>query len=317
MEEKWIITELVNTDYPNRKYYVSDLGRVKEVGTISEKIIFDPDKRNVTNPRSGHRFHLQRKAIKVRKLVFCSFNKIPLSKRVKIKSLDGDVLNVRLDNLDYDVKDTRLQQDRRIDLGCKEARVKFRIGCKEDRIPCDYEYWVEMDFISEKFPSKIYYISDMGRIASYDKDSENYKIEVDTYNQKRKLSHNGYGYYSWSVNKVTYYIHRLVASYFYHTPITSDLDVHHKNGVQTDNRACNLEWVDPLEHSKAHMEHEVVGNKIRENNKRKRKYSWDTICKIRKMYEEDKMTKNEITQVVGIDFGTIRQIVNYDTYKTE
>ena len=88
-------------------------------------------------------------------------------------------------------------------MGCKEARVKFRLGCKEDKIPCDYEYWVEMDFISEKFPSKIYYISDMGRIASYDKDTENYKIEVDTYNQKRKLSHNGDGYYSWTVNKVT------------------------------------------------------------------------------------------------------------------
>lgn len=316
MEEKWIITELVNTDYPNRKYYVSNLGRVKEVGTSSEKIIFDPATSSSTE-RKGYKFHVQRRPIRVRKLVYHSFNKIPLEDRIPLGSKDGNIFNVRLDNIWDKSNKSRIRWDRKIDLGCKEARVKFRIGCKDDRIPCDYEYWVEMDFISEKFPSKIYYISDMGRIVSYDKDTGNYKIEVDTYNQKRKLSHNGDGYYSWTVNKVTYYIHRLVASYFHHTPITSGLMVHHKNGIKTDNRACNLEWVDPLEHGKAHMEHEVVGNKIRENNRRKRKYSWDTICKVRKMYEEDKMTKHEIAQVVGIDFGTIRQIVNYDTYKTE
>lgn len=316
MEEKWIITELVNTDYPNRKYYVSDLGRVKSIENGEEVIRFDPANSSSTE-RKGYKVHVQRRPIRVRKLVYHSFNKIPLEDRIPLESKDGNIFNVRLDNIRDKSNKSRMQQDSKIDLGCKEARVKFRIGCKDDKIPCDYEYWVEIDFISEKFPSKIYYISDMGRIASYDKDTENYKIEVDTYNQKRKLSHNGDGYYSWTVNKVTYNIHRLVASYFYHTPITSGLMVHHKNGIKTDNRACNLEWVSYEEHGKAHMEHEVVGNKIRENNKKNRKYSWDTVCKIRKMYEEDKMTKHEISQVVGIDFGTIRQIVNYDTYKTE
>ena len=316
MEEKWIITELVNTDYPNRKYCVSDLGRVKSIENGEEVIRFDPANSSSTE-RKGYKVHVQRRPIRVRKLVYHSFNKIPLEDRIPLESKDGNIFNVRLDNIRDKSNKSRMQQDSKIDLGCKEARVKFRIGCKDDKIPCDYEYWVEIDFISEKFPSKIYYISDMGRIASYDKDTENYKIEVDTYNQKRKLSHNGDGYYSWTVNKVTYNIHRLVASYFYHTPITSGLMVHHKNGIKTDNRACNLEWVSYEEHGKAHMEHEVVGNKIRENNKKNRKYSWDTVCKIRKMYEEDKMTKHEISQVVGIDFGTIRQIVNYDTYKTE
>ena len=316
MEEKWIITELVNTDYPNRKYYVSNLGRVKSIENGEEVIRFDPATSSASTS-SGYKFHVQRRPIRVRRLVYHSFNKIPLEDRIPLESKDGNIFNVRLDNIWDKSNKSRMQQDSKIDLGCKEARVKFRIGCKDDKIPCDYEYWVEIDFISEKFPSKIYYISDMGRIASYDKDTENYKIEVDTYNQKRKLSHNGDGYYSWTVNKVTYNIHRLVASYFYHTPITSGLMVHHKNGIKTDNRACNLEWVSYEEHGKAHMEHEVVGNKIRENNKKNRKYSWDTVCKIRKMYEEDKMTKHEISQVVGIDFGTIRQIVNYDTYKTE
>lgn len=313
MEEKWIITELVNTDYPNRKYYVSNLGRVKEVDTSSKKIIFDPATSSASE-RRGYKFHIQRRPVKVRKLVYHSFNKIPLEDRIPLGSKDGNIFNVRLDNIWDKSNKNRVRWDRRIDLGCKESRVKFRIGCKDDKIPCDYEYWVEIDLINEHQPSKVYYISDMGRIASYDKVTENYKIEVDTYNQKRKTDG---GYYVWVLNNIAYRIHRLVASYFYHTSITSELMVHHKNGIKTDNRACNLEWVSYEEHGKAHMEHEVVGNKIRENNKRNRKYSWDTVCKIRKMYEEDKMTKHEISQVVGIDYGTIRQIVNYDTYKTE
>lgn len=313
MEEKWIITELVNTDYPNRKYYVSDLGRVKSIENGEEVIRFDPANSSSTE-RKGYKVHIQRRPIRVRRLVYHSFNKIPLEDRIPLESKDGNIFNVRLDNIRDKSNKSRMQQDSKIDLGCKEVRVKFKIGCKDDRIPCDYEYWVEIDLINEHQPSKVYYISDMGRIASYDKDTGNYKIEVDTYNQKRKASR---GYYLWGLNKVIYSIHRLVASYFHHTPITSGLMVHHKNGIKTDNRACNLEWVDPLEHGKAHMEHEVVGNKIREKNRRNRKYSWDTVCKIRKMYEEDKMTKSDIAQVVGIDFGTIRQIVNYDTYKTE
>lgn len=313
MEEKWIITELVNTDYPDRKYYVSNLGRVKSIEDGDEVIRFDPAKSSSTE-RKGYKVHVQRRPIRVRKLVYHSFNKIPLEDRVPLESKDGNIFNVRLDNIRDKSNKSRIRWDRKIDLGCKEARVKFRIGCKDDRIPCDYEYWVEIDLINEHQPSKVYYVSDMGRIASYDKDTENYKIEVDTYNQKRKATS---GYYVWGLNKVIYNIHRLVASYFHHTPITSGLMVHHKNGIKTDNRACNLEWVSYEEHGKAHMEHEVVGNKIRENNKKNRKYSWDIICKIRKMYEEDKMTKHEISQVVGIDFGTIRQIVNYDTYKTE
>lgn len=56
MEEKWIITELVNTDYPNRKYYVSNLGRVKSIENDEEVIRFDPATSSAS-ASSGYKFH--------------------------------------------------------------------------------------------------------------------------------------------------------------------------------------------------------------------------------------------------------------------
>ncbi len=187
IKERWVVTELKDEKNPDKVYYVSDIGRImtKDLNRKKKRRIeFDPAKSKATE-KVGYKYHVQRRPIKVRKLVYHSFNKIPLEDRIPLGSKDGNIFNVRLDNIRDKSSKNRMQWDRRIDLGCKEARVKFRIGCKDDRIPCDYEYWVEIDLISEEFPSKVYYVSDMGRIASYDKDTENYKIEVDTYNQKR------------------------------------------------------------------------------------------------------------------------------------
>jgi hypothetical protein len=120
----------------------------------------------------------------------------------------------------------------------------------------------------EKYPVKgwegLYEIDKLGNIFSLPKTITYVDGRTFTYkyrSRKSVLSGNGYHmmFLSDGNSKECVYVHRLLALTFLGDPVGSKNHVNHKNGVKTDNRLENLEWVTRSEN----MQHryDVLKNK--------------------------------------------------------
>ena len=114
-------------------------------------------------------------------------------------------------------------------------------------------------------------------------------------------------------HKKTFVVHRLVASAFIENPEHKP-EVNHKNGIRTDNRASNLEWVTRSENEQ--HAYDVLGkspNAYWKNKPRKfaRKFTDEQVMLIR----QDARPNSEIAAEYGVSRTAIRDIKRRKNYK--
>lgn len=121
---------------------------------------------------------------------------------------------------------------------------------------------------------------------------------------------NDKGYLRIAIGKKRMFIHRLVAEKYVPNPENKP-QVNHINGIKTDNRACNLEWVTNQEnrdHARKNgliVTGELVGGA---------KLNADKVRYIRE--NPDGMTVTELAAMFGVQRATIRAAATYRTWKT-
>ena len=169
----------------------------------------------------------------------------------------------------------------------------------------DNEYWLKVpDF------DGWYEVSNLGRIRSY----QNFG------HQKRKTpiilkpNLDRYGYLCLTLcnkgkhKQVT--IHSIVAKAFLPKP-SPNLQIDHINGIKTDNRVENLEWVTAKENT---LRSVANGLKPRGERHRNHKLTQENVYEIRRLYKTGDYTYSKIAEMFKVSKTVIRDIIKNKTW---
>ena len=152
----------------------------------------------------------------------------------------------------------------------------------------------------------LYEVSNLGNVRSY----QNFGYGLKKDPKMITPTINKYGYLGITLCKNTKHryktIHRLVAETFIKNDDRS-LQIDHINGVKTDNRVFNLEWVTPKENTlrSVKLGLKPCGEK-HGNSKLKQK----EVEIIRELYKTGKHSQRKLGAFFGVSHWTIGQIVN-------
>ena len=119
-------------------------------------------------------------------------------------------------------------------------------------------------------------------------------------------------------------IHRLVAQSFIPNPENKPC-VNHLNGIKTDNRAANLEWVTYKENIEHAVKTGLIDYSKRKNPRHKiypkdgdhklTKSTKEEVIEMRKMYDTGDYVLRELSEKFEISISVVWKIVNRKTWK--
>lgn len=175
------------------------------------------------------------------------------------------------------------------------------------------EIWKEIDL--GRITKYKYYVSNFGNFKRvYEGHIDNrgriypsYEVAIaKNYNKKN-------GYYNVSLSGKKYYVHRIVAKYFCEG-YSEELEVNHKDGDKSNNKAENLEWVtrvENVEHAKSNglinRTSEKRKQACRENQKKSIEANYKRVVQISTNGEVIKIYNSikEASEKTGIDDSNI------------
>lgn len=159
-----------------------------------------------------------------------------------------------------------------------------------------------------------YQISNLGRLKSVIRIVEHkpYNLTIRERIRKQKIDTKGYYFVILSKNGITKHlkVHQLVANAFISNPLKKK-EVNHINGIKTDNRITNLEWVT----HKENMQHAVKNNliskeSIKANVERMNKATRKPIYQIKDNKIINKFESiSEASRTLGIVTSNINEIL--------
>lgn len=123
--------------------------------------------------------------------------------------------------------------------------------CIDNIKDLDNEVWKDIELTNG-----IYKISNYGRVKSF----VGYEARI------LKPTRNLQGYFRVDIvqekQRATKLVHRLVAAAFLLQPHNIDMQIHHKDFDNTNNKADNLQWLTPKEHKEIHLKRnkEIIEN---------------------------------------------------------